>query len=151
MAFSYNAALLTDLDRVRFHIGDTVSAGALFQDETIDAILVGQPDVRLAAAQLALAAAAKYSRSSGGTKRIGGTLISHGDLAAKYRELAKELQSGEDGTGVPTLSMSVGGISQAVRDTLLDNTGDTITPSFSLRQHDRDGGVGVDGDDHGVD
>lgn len=151
MTFSFDPALSTSVSRVRFHLGDTVAAGAFFADETYEAVLVLQTDERLAAAQLALALAARFTGKSGSSKRIGSTSVSYGEMADAFRALAKQLQSGDDGTGVPTLHMLVGGISQADRRTLLDNTGDRISPSFALRQMDSDSSAGDDGDDHGVD
>jgi hypothetical protein len=38
MSFSYNP-LASDLDRVRFHLGDTDSAAAMFSDEEITAVI----------------------------------------------------------------------------------------------------------------
>lgn len=39
MTATYNPALLTDLDRVRFYVGDRNITAAYFQDEEINAIL----------------------------------------------------------------------------------------------------------------
>lgn len=142
--FSFDASLSTARDRVRFFLGDTINAGHLVENETIEAVLVGEPEERNAAAQIALSLAASYARKTGVTKRIGGTSISYGDVAKELRALAASLQAGAD--GVITASMLVGGISQADREELLDSSGDRITGAFSLRQMDRDATTEDDGD-----
>jgi hypothetical protein len=40
MTFTWTGALNTDLELVRFHVGDTDAAGAWLSDETIEALLV---------------------------------------------------------------------------------------------------------------
>lgn len=45
MTFTFATNLSTDLAKVRFHIGDTQSAGAYLQDETITALLTQEGSV----------------------------------------------------------------------------------------------------------
>lgn len=45
MAFTWVGDLSTDLDLVRFHIGDTDENGAWLQDETINALLTAEGSV----------------------------------------------------------------------------------------------------------
>ncbi len=45
MTFTYNGTLATDLDTVRFWIGDTDEASAWLSDETITALLAAQGSV----------------------------------------------------------------------------------------------------------
>lgn len=45
MTFTYLGTLATDLDKVRFHTGDTDSAGYFLPDETITALLVSEGSV----------------------------------------------------------------------------------------------------------
>jgi hypothetical protein len=52
MSWSFNAALLTNKDKVRFHIGDTNTNRQLVQDETIEAILGTEANVYMAAATI---------------------------------------------------------------------------------------------------
>ena len=47
--FSYNEALTTDLDLVRFLCGDTVSTRERFSDEELEAILVKHTEPKVAA------------------------------------------------------------------------------------------------------
>jgi len=52
VSFSYDPALDTDLDWVRFLIGDKTTPGELFQDEEINAVLAEEGNKYLAAARL---------------------------------------------------------------------------------------------------
>ena len=45
MTYTFDAALATDLAKVRFHIGDTNEKGAYLQDETIDALVTSEGSV----------------------------------------------------------------------------------------------------------
>lgn len=45
MTYSFAPSLSTDLDLVRFHIGDTSEKGAYLQDETITALLASEGSV----------------------------------------------------------------------------------------------------------
>lgn len=138
MTFSYNPALPTSKDRVRFHVGDRSTPGHLLEDEEILAMLVTQPSPALAAAQLCETLAATYARKV--DKAIGQTRISHGQAFAHFKEMARNLREGggaADGTGVMTAApMSVGGISVDKRDDLRGGDSDRIQPSFRLGQDD---------------
>ena len=39
MTFTYDPSTVTDIERVRYHIGDTVESGALFTDEEITMVI----------------------------------------------------------------------------------------------------------------
>ena len=52
MAWSFDKALGTDKDWVRFLIGDTNSSRALVDDETIEAVLGAEPNRYIAAAEI---------------------------------------------------------------------------------------------------
>ena len=91
MAATYDPALPTDLDWIRFQIGDTSSPFRL-PNETIDAVLVEESNKWLAAARcgnLALAAA------SGGlsSKSVDGLSISWGGTEDTYRSHLSWLQA----------------------------------------------------------
>ena len=45
MTYTFDAALATDLAKVRFHIGDTNEDGAYLQDETINALVTSEGSV----------------------------------------------------------------------------------------------------------
>ena len=62
MTFSFDKALSSPRDRVRFEIGDTNFNDVEFEDETIDYFLGSESTELGAAYRLALAGAAKYSR-----------------------------------------------------------------------------------------
>lgn len=61
MAATYNPALTSNLDKVRFELGDTTVAAAILQDETINAVLTGKT-VLQASAVLARGIAAQYAQ-----------------------------------------------------------------------------------------
>lgn len=128
------------IDLVRLAIGDTDVDDLIFSDDEITTILDIQPIVTYAAAALADMAAAKFARQV--SIGIGSTRVEAQQRFEHYKQLAKDLRSsgggsipGGDGSGSPTLTMNVGGISRSKRDALRENT-DAIQPSFSVGQDD---------------
>ncbi|MGH9825086.1 MAG: hypothetical protein ACREDR_17800 [Blastocatellia bacterium] len=61
MSFSYDLALPTDKDKVRFYIGDYTEATAIYPDQTIQALLDTGQDPYYVAADLALQQMARYA------------------------------------------------------------------------------------------
>lgn len=91
MAWSYSGdPASSSKDKVRFLIGDTISADELLQDEEINAVIADQPNTTLAAAISAEAIAAKFSREA--TRTVGKTSISASEKAKAYLELARKLR-----------------------------------------------------------
>lgn len=63
MGFSYDAALVTARDRLRFAVGDTVADEVLLDDETYDAVLAWHGDNEDTATRaIASALLARYAR-----------------------------------------------------------------------------------------
>jgi len=90
MTWSYNSALTTDKDKVRFYIGDTDQTNQLLQDEEINFLLTEITNVLLAAAYAAKAVAAKFSRQA--DKAVGDLRISLSQKAQTYMALAADLE-----------------------------------------------------------
>lgn len=116
MAFTYQGDLSTDLDKVRFHIGDTDSTAVLFTDAEITGALAIYTTVLNTAAALADAQAAKYARRV--TTSIDGASLNYSDLAKQFHALAVRLRSqavtaDDAGIGTPF----VGGVSIDAMDT----------------------------------
>jgi hypothetical protein len=62
VSFSFNIALTTDRDRVRFILGDTEATDVLLDDETIDANLTTEGSLRTAAIACCRGILAKLAR-----------------------------------------------------------------------------------------
>lgn len=91
MTWSYSGdPSSSDMDNVRFLIGDTITADQLLQNEEILSVLAGQPNPILAAAIAARAIAAKFSRLT--NVRVGKTQIWANEKAEAYLALAKKLE-----------------------------------------------------------
>lgn len=126
---SYSDTLATDLDKVRFHIGDTsnVAATELLTNGEIAYLLSVETNVYRAAAMAAESIASKMLIRAESVS-VGDTSISYGDQAAKYQTLAKTLRAmgGRRGSAPAFL----GGVSIADRDTRESDT-DRVDPFFT--------------------
>jgi len=92
MTFTYDDPNSSDLESVRYKIGDTDSDNPQLTDEEIEYELAeANSSILLAAARCASALAARYARKV--TKKIGDRSINYSDLAAQYRSLAADLES----------------------------------------------------------
>lgn len=133
MTFTYSGdPSSSNLDQVRFLLGDTVEDGATFQDEEILFALSQNGDQPLPTAiYLAGSAAAKYSRYA--TKSVGDLSISYGELAANFRTLADTLSRQQSLVAPPSLFS--GGISVSRKLTESTNT-DVVQPDFTKGQFD---------------
>ena len=136
---SYDPNLASPLDEVRFALGDTIvtpATSALLSDEELTALLTANGDhVGRAALAAAKSLVARFSRLM--TLSVGDTSVSMGELAARYRELAADLQRGlARGTGgaLPY----AGGISRTDKASREDAT-DRVEPAFARQ------GVGSSG------
>lgn len=139
MTFSYDPALSTSKDVVRFLIGDTVDVGHKVENETIAAILLLITTPGLAAAQIARSIANTYA--SRVDKAIGSTRLALSQAFDHWMQVAARLEAtggSFDGSGAMTaVSMVAGGISQADRTNLAIGDTDRINPSFAVGQDDR--------------
>lgn len=127
--WSFNPALADDKDKVRFYIGDVDTDYQLLEDETIEAILVGTPDVLQASVACCRALSARYSKL---------TSISGGEDSADLSRLQEQFKNRADeltdfaetggGTGASAPAY-LGGVSYAEQQTRLADT-DRIPPLF---------------------
>lgn len=109
MTFTFNPTLATPLDRIRQRIGDTDTASAIFQDETINSVYATKAMNELrTAAQLAYDAAARYARV---TEVTVDHQTSRGDiLSASFRKLGDALTAEADGLHQPPGTSGYSGI-----------------------------------------
>lgn len=91
MTFTYDGTLDTDLEAVRFEVGDTVSTTALFTDAEINyALAQGGNNVLVTAANLCDQLAVRFSRQADFDMDGQGVKLSQ--KAAAYRESAAALR-----------------------------------------------------------
>jgi len=137
MAWSFDPALPTDKDTVRFYIGDTDTSDQQIADETITATLTLYTDPMLAAAVIARGLAAKYGRDV--TYKAGDVSENASDLARFYLDLANTLDPAGITKGAPLVEISVGGLSRSEKETL-ESDNDAVQPSFARGMDDIPGG-----------
>ena len=129
----------SDLDAVRFLLGDTVEASAIFQDEELEWVLTQASNVYIAASIAAESAASAFEGAAGDvkTKTVGALSISYdSEKAEKYRKLSRQLRF--QGALHSTIVPYSGGISKADKETQEDDT-DWVRPNFSIGMHDNEG------------
>ena len=115
----------SNLDHVRFLIGDTDTNDQLFSNEEINAALTERNNnVYLAAADLCRNAASKFARKA--TKSVGDLSIQFKEIFENFLKLAK--QYSRDGA-IRSVRGYAGGISIDDKRTVSDNT-DRVSPSF---------------------
>lgn len=101
MTFTYAGAFVTDLDKVRFEIGDTVSANALFTDEEIAYKLTQYTNILLCAAALCEVLATRYA---GDYKfKTDDQEFDRSTIAAGYTARAEALRARAPGGGLSTI------------------------------------------------
>lgn len=134
MAFTYSDANLgtaTDaarLNSVRLLLGDTDSTDAQFQDaEVTFALSQTGSNIYYAAAWLARAASAKYSRQVN-IELDGQLSAEYSDLAKQYRDLADQLEYQATKSG-SVLGVAAGGITKTSVSAARSNT-DRVHPTF---------------------
>lgn len=120
----------SDRDAVRFHIGDTDTTDQQLTNEEIAYILSNvAADVFGAAAECAMAIAAKYARRI--DRSAAGISSPLTQKFEHYKQLAMELAKRAN----REVTMSVGGIVLADKDTLDLDTA-AVQPSFRMGQDD---------------
>lgn len=122
-----------DRDEVRFLVGDTDSDHQLVTDEEIAYAVAQEANNRAAAARVARALAAKFSRLV--DYAVGDLKYSYSQRVRQLRELATELTTD---SGMASARPYCGGISVDDKDTVEQDT-DRVEPAFSKGMHDRDG------------
>lgn len=133
MAWTFNLALSTSLDKVRALIGDVDAARPLVQDETILAVLEGTPNVYAAASIVA-----------GVLATLGAVVVRErfGDVqtdyaAPDYATLATTLRDQAE-TSASFVAPYAGGLSISEKQTAEQDT-DLVRPSFTRELHNTTG------------
>ncbi|MDD5034850.1 MAG: hypothetical protein PHE55_08845 [Methylococcaceae bacterium] len=135
MTWSYSGnPASSDMDKVRWLIGDTATADQLVTNEEITAALVDNPQPQLAAAACLRALAALFSRRA--SRTVGSVSIQLSDVAKAFSDRAKELDPSGATSGAALPLPRFGGISRTDKQTLDDDT-TTTQPAFK-RQEDFD-------------
>lgn len=139
MAFTYGGdPANSDLEMVRFLVGDTNSDWQLLQDAEVNAILADFTNVYVAASEACQAIIAKLSRDAD-FKNVGALAVNASQRAEAYRKLARELKNKAlTSSGSTAGAIAIGGFSKDEADDLR-NDSDNIGPSFSLGQFDHPG------------
>jgi hypothetical protein len=132
MSWTYNSTLATDLDRVRFLVGDTDTDDKQLQDGEINYVVGFFGSVYGAAAAICEALAAKYARKC--DKSVGDLSLSMSQKSTAYRAMAASLRSQGSVLCTPT----AGGISIASKDSESADT-DRMTPVFARGQFENAG------------
>lgn len=122
----------SDLDAVRFLVGDTDIDAPLMADEEIAYALSADGAVQKAAARIARAIAARFARKA--DKTVGDLRISYSQRVAHYQELARRLDLQADRSDV---GLYAGGLSVSDKEAV-ERDADRVRPSFKRGQFDTD-------------
>ena len=132
MAFTYDGdPANSDLETVRFLIGDTDSTDALLQDAEVNWTLAQNSNVYFAASMAAETIASKFARKV--DKAVGDLRQFYSQQSKQYRALATDLkrQASLKGSILPY----AGGISVSDKEVVEENT-DRVQPSFEMGMDD---------------
>jgi hypothetical protein len=131
MTWTYNPALTTNKDKVRFLVRDVDSAKPLLQDEEILGILEMESAARRAAATCAESLAAHFGQLATTLVDDLGVTVTYADRAAFFTGLAMKLRNRANIAVAPT----AGGITISSKQVQADNT-DRVQPAFRRELHD---------------
>jgi hypothetical protein len=131
MTWTYNPALTTNKDKVRFLVRDVDSTSPLLQDEEILGILEMEGAARRAAATCAESLAAHFGQLETTLTDDLGVTVTYSDRATFYTKLAATLRSRANIAVAPT----AGGITISSKQVQADNT-DRVRPAFRRELHD---------------
>lgn len=129
MTWTYVNTLATSRDQIRWYVGDTDTNDQLVADEEITFAVAQNPDVRLAAAEVADAISRKFARYA--TVRTQDTTVDFTARAKQYRDVAMALREQFALRGAKPFA---GGISKADKDTREEDT-DRVLPGFTRGMH----------------
>lgn len=133
MAFTYDDALSTDRDKVRFRIKDTQenagprSDGRNFSDNEIAFVLTDEGTVTAAIAHLFEILRAEWASVAMSDKE-GDSTIDAKQVTKEYKDLAEEWRAkpgGSSGSGLSSYGLNYRGI---------DDSGEAIEPMFQRKQ-----------------
>jgi len=137
LTWTYTLPIATDLDRVRFFTGDTVETDHLIQNEEIAYVLTLYSDVKMAAACILRALAARCSRDT--NVSVGEVSVSGSNRAANWLLMAKDLDPLGITTGAAMVLPIFGGISLAEKETYEEDD-DAVQPWFTRDMDNISGG-----------
>lgn len=118
----------SDLDKIRFIVGDTDKNDQLLTDEEIQYLIDNESDANMAAFTASETIAAKFSRLA--DESVGQVSVSYSQKAEHYWKLAKTLKLKANKLAVPY----AGGISQSDK-TNVENDTDRVEPFFNRELH----------------
>lgn len=124
MSFSYNNNLATDLDKVRFNIGDTSEVNYNFQDEEINYLLGCNNTVVSVTISLLNNLITKYSLRANET--VGRVSVAYTDVVGNLRQALNNFMTLNSGIS----GVYCGGISQTQKEIYTENT-DIVQPIFT--------------------
>lgn len=122
-----------DRDEVRFLVGDTDTTDQLVTDEEIAYSVSDEATNYNAAAKIARAIAAKFSRKV--DKSVGDLKQAYSQRVKQYLELAERLEGEAVGR---TAKAYAGGISKSDKETVEEDS-DRVEPAFEIGMHDPEG------------
>lgn len=105
MAFTYTGTLATDLERVRFDVGDTRSSAPLFTDAEIESVLADRAgEVKATAADLCDQLATRFARDYD----IGadGQSLKRSQKSIAYEKRAERLRARSGSGGLDTVQVT---------------------------------------------
>lgn len=111
MAFTYNAEITVDRDKVRLEIGDTQAARALFSDAELDYFLTDEGGILGASARACEVLAQRFARDY--SFAADGFSNQKGNVSSAYADQARRLRSRARGTRV-VVPKRVDGYSQTI-------------------------------------
>jgi hypothetical protein len=144
LTWTYTLPITTDLDRVRYLIGDTVEVDPLLQNEEITYALSVYVDVMLAAASALRALIGRYLRET--DVSIGGVSVSgSSNRISSWQTLADQYDPSGVTIGSRLVLPKFGGLSIAQKEAL---SADTDVPrAFFSRTFEDNSGVNDDADE----
>jgi hypothetical protein len=119
----------SDLDAVRFYVGDTTTTRQLLQDEEVNFTLAEHSNQRLAAAVCADAIAAKFAREA--DQRVGDISKSLSQVSKAFTALATKLRAEVGKRAAPSFPAA----SRDWKQTQREDT-DLVQPAFAVGQGD---------------
>ncbi len=147
MAWTYSGdPANSDLDQVRFLVGDTDTSDQLLLDAEIAWAITDQSTLLLAAALCLRTLANKFSKMV--TRKVGDVSTSCSDMAKAFAARADELDPNGITKAIALALPSFGGLTISGKADL-DADSDAVQPSFSRGMNDYPGGFpdGVNDDD----
>ena len=134
MAFTFNDSLSSNLDKVRFKIGDTDSTDQLLQDATINALLTEHNnDIELTAISCVRAIISTFNRTV--DRNAAGMTANRSIIVQNYRDLLHDLLKQNRGNSGVRYK---GSISRDRKETIEDDS-DFIMPFSRTGQDDYPG------------